>query len=808
MEFHNGGSFIDQSLKNKFITLGFKNYHDAFKLSDTDSLKLLDLDDQNKPIIKYATLIDHINDYGTLSPNGGLIATPKDIKLKLKIHQERTLYEMVQRENSKYRFVNGFNVNLLCDNVGSGKSMCILSLIANSPKATLTPNMYYSSKPFTSDPTHSYRFGSRYELDEGFGFHPTAIELNTNLIIVPHNVFNQWKGYIKDYTSIQTIFIAKKHDINTLCKTKETALEKLNGHNILLIKSTMFKYFHGKMEECFGKPYSYVDKLNENTSGVPQSGGLTFRSKFMRLNHDSKKISKLFFKACDEGDFELAKSVKDRLIVLQGEMKDLIDSPNWATVDIDFMNRHTKYIKIVDGYYFQRVIVDEVDSIRVPAFPYCYSKQIWYISSSINNLLYPFGRQIYDYAQEIYRDVSTGIKGTGFLREILVKMFNSRSHCNPRLDTYRGLFNIIRNSNKFIEYSIRIPEPIINYLECFTPAHLHAIKGAIDKEALKAFNAGDTAKAIEILGCKGGTEVEIIDQITDNLNKDKEQTIKKRDEKQIQLIEIQANLEAKRTELVVQNTLPLELVNIEVATTLQDEITILVKNRKNVKALIKSYKNKVETFESKIRGIKERISDVEHKSCPICYCDFSEPSITPCCQNIFCIECITMALSTSSKKECPLCRATIDIKNVNLIINDQIPKPEIDEHKLPTKLERLIKLVTDNPDKRYMIFSEYDASLDAIKGDLDDKDISFSGIKGSTSTIDNIINKFRDKEFKVLLLNARHFGAGLNLQFTDEIIIYHRMAPDLEKQVIGRAQRLGRTEPLVINYLCYDNEYS
>ena len=137
--------------------------------------------------------------------------------------------------------------------------------------------------------------------------------------------------------------------------------------------------------------------------------------------------------------------------------------------------------------------------------------------------------------------------------------------------------------HEFIEYSIRIPEPIINYLECFTPAHLHAIKGAIDKEALKAFNAGDTAKAIEILGCKGGTETEIIDQITDNLNKDKEQTIKKRDEKQIQLIEIQANLEAKRTELVVQNTLPLELVNIEVATTLQDEITILIKNRKNVK---------------------------------------------------------------------------------------------------------------------------------------------------------------------------------------------------------------------------------
>jgi SNF2 family DNA or RNA helicase len=59
-----------------------------------------------------------------------------------------------------------------------------------------------------------------------------------------------------------------------------------------------------------------------------------------------------------------------------------------------------------------------------------------------------------------------------------------------------------------------------------------------------------------------------------------------------------------------------------------------------------------------------------------------------------------------------------------------------------------------------------------------------------------------------VLLNAKYFGAGLNLQFTDEIIIYHRMSKDLETQVIGRAQRLGRTESLKINYLCYDNEYS
>jgi hypothetical protein len=57
------------------------------------------------------------------------------------------------------------------------------------------------------------------------------------------------------------------------------------------------------------------------------------------------------------------------------------------------------------------------------------------------------------------------------------------------------------------------------------------------------------------------------------------------------------------------------------------------------------------------------------------------------------------------------------------------------------------------------------------------------------------------------MLNAQYFGAGINLQMTDDIFIYHRMSSDLEKQVVGRAQRIGRTDKLNIHYLCYDNEY-
>ena len=33
------------------------------------------------------------------------------------------------------------------------------------------------------------------------------------------------------------------------------------------------------------------------------------------------------------------------------------------------------------------------------------------------------------------------------------------------------------------------------------------------------------------------------------------------------------------------------------------------------------------------------------------------------------------------------------------------------------------------------------------------------------------------------------------------------MSLDLENQVIGRAQRMGRDNPLKIHYMCYENEF-
>ena len=56
------------------------------------------------------------------------------------------------------------------------------------------------------------------------------------------------------------------------------------------------------------------------------------------------------------------------------------------------------------------------------------------------------------------------------------------------------------------------------------------------------------------------------------------------------------------------------------------------------------------------------------------------------------------------------------------------------------------------------------------------------------------------------MLNAKHFGAGMNLQCATDIIMYHRFTREMEEQIIGRGQRMGRQGTLNVYYLIHDNE--
>ena len=112
------------------------------------------------------------------------------------------------------------------------------------------------------------------------------------------------------------------------------------------------------------------------------------------------------------------------------------------------------------------------------------------------------------------------------------------------------------------------------------------------------------------------------------------------------------------------------------------------------------------------------------------------------------------------------------MNSINIIVNSDDKKDKSDnKDELPTKMDKLLELVSDKT-KRFMVFSEFDGGLNKIEKLFDDNEIRYSGIKGTSNTISRIIGEFKERKFNVLLLNAKYFGAGLNLQFTDEIVIF------------------------------------
>jgi SNF2 family DNA or RNA helicase len=133
------------------------------------------------------------------------------------------------------------------------------------------------------------------------------------------------------------------------------------------------------------------------------------------------------------------------------------------------------------------------------------------------------------------------------------------------------------------------------------------------------------------------------------------------------------------------------------------------------------------------------------------------------------------------------------------------------EHRLEfDKVKVLRALLTrlmnnENQSAKVLIFSEYDQSFETdIIPWMEEQDIQFEVLGGNSGAVESKIRRFKNGSTKVLLLNARHFGSGLNLQMTTDLVLYHRMANPLERQVLGRAQRFGRTQALRVHSLLYD----
>ena len=78
---------------------------------------------------------------------------------------------------------------------------------------------------------------------------------------------------------------------------------------------------------------------------------------------------------------------------------------------------------------------------------------------------------------------------------------------------------------------------------------------------------------------------------------------------------------------------------------------------------------------------------------------------------------------------------------------------------------------------------------------------------GNISDINKNVYEYNFGNIHVLLLNSNLFGCGLNLEITTDILFLHKTQHELQTQIIGRAQRPGRSNKLSVWFLMHENEH-
>jgi hypothetical protein len=426
----------------------------------------------------------------------------------------------------------------------------------------------------------------------------------------------------------------------------------------------------------------------------------------------------------------------------------------------EFINLHR--------FKVSRIIFDEADTCRIPCCRKIRAHFYWFITASYKNIVFPYRYGIWNRITRNRDILTNGIENNKFIKEIF-KSNLSYSNDDINKKILDGL--IIKNIDSYVDASFNLPEINYNTIICKEPVYLHLLTGIVSNNILQYLHAGDIKGAIDCVNKKNvNTEDNIINKILNDYRT------------KIYNIECKINT-----------------VNIMSFDNEQEKLEKLTKLQSEKK-----------TISDKLHLLEERLRK-DSNNCIICYDNIQNKTITKCCNNSFCLECITEWFKRNAV--CPLCKNRIDFDSLYYINEDFMNICEneiiIDDNQYKyesfTKYENLIYILENSSrNAKFLICSDYDNTFIELEDKLRKKNIEYDKIKGNS--ICNTINRYKNNSLKVLLVNSKYYGSGMNLENTTDIILFHKLESEIEKQVIGRAQRMGRTTPLNIWYLLHKSE--
>lgn len=438
------------------------------------------------------------------------------------------------------------------------------------------------------------------------------------------------------------------------------------------------------------------------------------------------------------------------------------------------------------NFLWKRVFYDEADTLHIPSTRIAPDTRFsWLISASWPNLLFP-NQSIYITAtmlneilnrpahniqpqlRDMLRNALTNSQHGiySYIRHYMVSasFFRDFVHTSSPM---RGRL-VLRCSEEFVKESITLPPITIRNITCRPSVLQQVVAHAIPANVRSLLHAGDIQTALEHLGVKAEEPMSLVKAVSENRLKELDRLKKTYDFK----------------------------ASLEYATPQAKENAL------------KSLKEKMASLEEQLKQLKERIENYKEEMCPICFDEPQTPTLTPCCSRIFCAGCILTSLTR--QPTCPLCRAGIHAGGLRNLATAPIKKNELVD---PTagpqplkKTEQLLELLQQKQNGKFLVFSRYDNPFLQLTSEIEGLNITVKQVKGNKDVIAATLKSFETGKTKVLLLNSLEAGAGMNITAASDVVLLHAMTHEEEKQILGRAYRMGRTEPLSVVRLLHPEE--
>lgn len=424
---------------------------------------------------------------------------------------------------------------------------------------------------------------------------------------------------------------------------------------------------------------------------------------------------------------------------------EIVDVEHYDVV-ICTVNMYQDLTHEYSGYCFKRFVYDEMDSAYISSMNHIHAGHYWFISATFLEVL----RGIYrsrntHFMKRLFSNIIGEYSGAEVMDSITVRSDPRVRALRPTPFEYKSVYYEMRRA------------PVVQHLA----EHL-------DADVIQMIDAGNIKDAIRHLGGVSD-DTNIADLLRQRASKkvhDAEMKVREYHEPQ---------RAAQRAEW---------------------EVRLLEARRA-------------------LANIEQRIEQIKTDTCGICFDKMQNPVLFGCCQNISCAKCSVNWVHKN--KSCPFCRSAspplVRLTNAELNGDDNDEKDGDDENDdsdekneedmnasiAGDKFGAMVSIAARG--KKVLVFAAHDNQFQEICVVLRAQNISYSLVIGSVAQRQKALNGYTNGDTKVLVLNSRMNGAGLNLQVTTDIILWHAMSDPLTKQIIGRALRYGIDHPLTVHKL-------